>query len=106
MNTPQAQPMILDLIVIAKTLLLPCMMAAFGASLLLRALIYWTIKREEAFSIEFDKRVQKFLETDPHQESRSFFVTTKKLLEKTFYEMFIIRGIMLRRKSDYIMAPT
>ena len=50
------------------------------------------------------KRVNKFLDDEDHQNPQSFFVMTKRLLEKTFYEVFEVRGIMKRRKPDILLA--
>ncbi len=106
-STAQAvQPFVLQLIVFTKSFIMPTMFLVFGLSLVLRALIYYTVKREEHFAKEFEKRVNQYLEVDEVHESRSFFMTCKKLLEKTYYEMFEIRAMMKRRKADHIMEPS
>jgi hypothetical protein len=99
------QPFILSLIVFAKALIMPTMFIVFVLALALRGLIYYTVKREEHFAKEFEKRANALLEAEPHLESRSFFVLCKRLLEKTYYEMFEMRAIMKRRKIDHIMEP-
>jgi hypothetical protein len=90
----------------ATDLLFPIMTLSWVGLFLARGLVYFTVKRQEWFSIEFEKRVLNFLENQKDNESYSFYVVTKKLLEKTFYELFEIRGIMKRRKLDYIIAPS
>lgn len=103
--TTTVQPFILDLIVFAKAVIMPIMFAVFGIAILLRALIYYTIQREDTFAAEFEKRVNRFLAEDEHKGSRSFFLLSKTLLEKTYYEMFEVRSIMKRRRLDHIMGP-
>lgn len=98
-------PFVLDLIVFTKSLILPTMFFVFAGTIFLRALIYYTVKREESFAKEFEKRCNNFLNSDDHLGNRSFFVLCKKLLEKTYYEMFECRAINRRRKLDHIMEP-
>jgi hypothetical protein len=100
------QPFVLDLIVLTKSIIMPTMFFVFFVALTLRALIYYTVKREESFAKEFEKRVNQFLGKDEHRGSRSFFILCKKLLEKTYYEMFEMRTIMKRRKIDHVMEPS
>jgi hypothetical protein len=88
----------------ASDLLEPSMVSLFFGAVALRLLIYYTVKREEWFAREFDKRINRFMELDKGG-SYSFYVLTKRLLEQTFYELFEVRGIMKRRKLDYIMSP-
>lgn len=90
---------------IVSRLLLYAMMFGFVFAIVLRVLIVFTVRRGTWFAKEFDKRVSRFLENKEAGEDMSFFVTTKQLLEKTFYELFEIRSIMKRRKPDFIMAP-
>lgn len=105
-TTVAVQPFLLELINFGKGAIMPLMFATLFATLLGRLLIYYTVMREEAFTIEFEKRVHNFLEEAPKDSTRSFFVIAKKLLEKTFYEMFEVRGVMKRRKLDYVLAPS
>lgn len=100
------QPLFLQLIMLAKALILPIMLTMFTLALALRALIYYTVKRNETFAVEFEKRVNQFLDRDDHLGSRSFFVLVKKILEKTYYEMFEMRAIMKRRRLDHVMEPS
>ncbi len=85
---------------------LPYMMAfMFVLAVVVRILINFTVKRHEWFSIEFEKRVNEFVGSqDPGQvKDVSFYVLSKKFLEKTYYEMFELRDRMERRKPDRIM---
>lgn len=92
----------------AIELVLPTMILAFVLGLASRALIYYTVKRHDWFAQEFEKRVQKFIENeDPTQQgSFSFFVLTKRLLERTYYEAFEVRDRLQRRKNDRVMAKS
>lgn len=91
------------MVTFATDLLIPIMMLTFFAGIALRGLIYYTIKREEWFAKEFDRRVDHHLEVPNVKDHLSFFVTTKRLLEKTYYEMFEVRALMKRRKPDAVM---
>ena len=78
----------------------------FVIGLTARLLVYYTIRREEWFCREFEKRIHNFLVDEDNLKisGLSFFKTTKKYLEKTYYELFEIRSIMKRRKSDYVTS--
>lgn len=93
-------------LVFAIELLLPFMVLVFIIGLVTRALIYFTVRRHEWFSKEFEKRVNKFIETEVPGASKdvSFYVLVKKQLEKTFYESFELRERMKRRKADNLMS--
>ncbi len=103
--TVAVQPFLVELITLAKLVIMPIMFLVFFGALGLRALIYYTVKREDTFAKEFEKRVNRFLDADDHRAQHSFFVLCKKLLEKTYYEMFEVRGVMKRRNLDHVMAP-
>lgn len=97
--------MVLDvLITFGKELLLPFLTISFFGAIILRGLIYWTIKREYWFVTEFDRRLQRYLNHTPNR-SQSFSVILKLILEKTFYELFETRSVMRRRKTDHLMEP-
>ncbi len=98
------QGMVDALVVFATDLLLPLMVFSFMLALVARSLIYYTVSRHEWFTKEFEKRVNLFLETEDHKKEVSFFVTAKRILERTFYEIFEIRDIMKRRKPDILMS--
>lgn len=91
---------------IAKVLLLPTLLFIFVGGFALRILVYYTVKRNEWFAREFEKRMTKFIEADHPENKLSFYVTVKRLLERTYYELFEVRAIMRRRKIDYVMAPS
>lgn len=84
-------------------ILMPTMLFVFFLGLAVRLLINYTIKRHEWFAGEFEKRVNKYLEDTSPQTPASFFMVTKRLLERTYYEIFEVRGIMKRRKPDVLM---
>lgn len=80
--------------------------AVFAFAVLFRYLIYRTVHRHEWFAKEFEKRVNKFLEGEEPGQVRkvSFFVLSKKLLERTYFEIFEIRDRANRRRGDRIMS--
>ncbi|MCY4523729.1 MAG: hypothetical protein OXB84_03210 [Halobacteriovoraceae bacterium] len=98
------QAIIEFLVTFATDVLLPAMFVLFIMGIVLRALIFYTMKREDWFSKEFQKRVHGFIGKDDNKETCSFYVLSKKLLEKTFYELFVIRSIMKRRNPDILMS--
>ena len=99
-----SQGLIEGLVVFATDLLIPTMIVAFIFAAIFRILIFLNMKREQWFSYEFAKRVNAYIEKEHHNEQGSFFLTAKILLEKTFYELFIVRSIMMRRKADYVTS--
>ncbi len=89
--------------------LLPYFMAVvFCLAFFFRAIIYYTVRRHEWFSKEFEKRVNRFIDTEvPGKvENVSFYVLTKKTLERTYYELFEVRDRMKRRKPDSVMSSS
>jgi hypothetical protein len=68
-----------------------------------RSLIFHTVKRHEFFVKEFEKRVNISLESDK-AASPSFYLESKRLLEKTYYEIFEIRDRMKRRQYDKVAS--
>lgn len=93
-------------VVFATDLLMPAMTVFFVASITLRVLIYYTVKREDWFTKEFAKRVRKYQDARAENADQSFYVAVKRLLEITYYEVFEIRAIMKRRNPDAIMTLT
>ncbi|MBC98114.1 MAG: hypothetical protein CME63_10210 [Halobacteriovoraceae bacterium] len=91
------------LVVFASDFLMPVMVCTFAIGIIARVLIWWTIKREYWFSAEFEKRIQRYINSVEDTSDLSFFVITKKLLEITFYETFEVRSIMKRRNPDVVM---
>jgi len=84
------------------------MIAAFVLAISFRMLVYYTVKRHEWFSWEFEKRTGRFLKKeDAHKSTNaSFYTTTKRLLEMTFFEIFENREKMKRRKHDSVLSMT
>ncbi len=83
---------------------------AMGAIFILgvcaRILIWYTTRRHEWFAREFEKRVAKYVEQQkPGQAtSISFYVLSKRILERTFFEVFALRDRLKRRNGDKTMA--
>lgn len=65
----------------------------FAAAVFFRWAIYYTVRRHEWFAREFEKRAHKFLDSEVGRKSvdLSFYNLTKKVLEKTYYEVFAVR---------------
>ncbi|MDO9181190.1 MAG: hypothetical protein Q7U04_02220 [Bacteriovorax sp.] len=86
--------------------ILPYLMAGvFVIAVIIRSLIYYTVRRHEWFSKEFEKRVNTFVDSQNPGEVKdiSFYVLSKRFLEKTYYEIFELRDRMQRRQSDPVM---
>lgn len=93
------------LVVFATDMLIPTMGFVFVVGILMRGLIWWTVKREHWFAKEFDKRTRSFLDEEGHEEQfPSFYQNVKRLLEKTYYEIFEMRAIMKRRNPDLVAS--
>jgi hypothetical protein len=87
--------------------LLPVMLFTFIVAVTLRILVHYTVSREFWFSKEFYKRVHDYLDNkDDTIQGLSFFVAMKMNLEKTYYELFVVRAYMKRRNPDYVMDFT
>ncbi len=95
-----------DMLTMAVQILLPLMALTFVFGIAARWLIYFTVGRHEWFAREFEKRVNRFIEKEVPGEktNTSFYLMTKKLLEKTYYEVFEIRERMKRRRNDKILT--
>ncbi|MEE6249852.1 MAG: hypothetical protein VX583_05595 [Bdellovibrionota bacterium] len=99
------QSLVDGLVVFASDLLIPLLVFTFIVGATLRALIWWTIRREAWFSREFEKRVRKFLDVEVREAKfPSFYQNLKRLLEKTYYELFEMRAIMKRRNPDIVAS--
>ncbi|MGE0528805.1 MAG: hypothetical protein AB7P49_17200, partial [Bdellovibrionales bacterium] len=86
---------------------LPWVMAAvFIAGIFFRTIIWYTVKRHEWFAREFERRVARFMETEKpgHVQNVSFFVLSKRMLERTYYEAFALRDRLKRRRGDKVMS--
>lgn len=105
METSLQEPSLMDTLVIFATYwLIPTMIVMFFAAIVLRALVYYTVKRQEWFAKEFEKRVDNFIEQRNPSSNISFYMITKRLMEKTYYELFRVRYTMKRRKPDFLMT--
>jgi hypothetical protein len=93
------------LVNVSKAWHFPVMVSAFVFGVTLRLLVFYTVKRHEWFAREFEKRVGRFLEKESQgvNENHSFYVLTKRLLEKTFFEVFENREKYKRRRPDGVM---
>ncbi|MBX3039614.1 MAG: hypothetical protein KF789_02760 [Bdellovibrionaceae bacterium] len=71
-----------------------------------RAMIWYTVRRHEWFAREFEKRVNNYVETQQPQAGSnvSFYVLSKRMLEKTYYEAFALRDRLHRRRGDNVMS--
>ncbi len=89
----------------SNDLLMPLMVTVFFGAVVLRVLMHLTITREAWFAKAFQKRVYEYLRDKKKlgHKHTSFYVTTKLLLEKTYYELFVMRSILKRRNPDVIM---
>ncbi len=92
------------LVEFATDLLIPAMIVLFIVSIVFRIIIFFNISRGDWFAREFAKRIDSFVEINHRKHNISFFLAAKKLMEKTFYELFIVRSIMMRRKPDYVAS--
>lgn len=90
------------IVIIATDRLIPWMMILFVLAILIRSLIFFMITRELWFTNEFYKRVHRFVDNNKKVSNLSFYIMVKKIMEKTFYELFEVRAIMKRRKLDAI----
>ena len=98
------QTLIEWLVIFATDLLIPSMALAFILAIGFRIIIYFNISRGDWFAREFAKRLDNYVEGNHRREEISFFLASKRLMEKTFYELFIVRSIMMRRKPDYVAS--
>jgi hypothetical protein len=84
------------------------MLGVFAIGLFVRAMIWYTVKRHEWFARQFELRVSRFIENEkPGQTAGvSFYVLTKRLLERTYYETFAVRDRLKRRNGDRMMSAS
>lgn len=87
---------------------LPYIMAAvFVLGVFARFMVWYTVRRHEWFASEFERRVQRFIEGErpgSNPKGVSFYVLSKRLLERTYYEVFAVRDRLKRRRGDRVMA--
>lgn len=87
--------------------LLPVMLFAFFSAIVLRILVHYTVTRELWFAKEFYKRIHEYLDNKSEStQDLSFSVGMKRNLERTYYELFVVRAYMKRRNPDYVMDLT
>ncbi|MCB0390840.1 MAG: hypothetical protein KDD58_06110 [Bdellovibrionales bacterium] len=98
------QSMVNGLVFFATDILMPVMVFVFLVGVIFRFLNYFTLKRQEFFTKEFEKRIDNYLEEIEDQKEVSFFITAKKLLLITYYEIFEVSALLKRRKPDMIMS--
>jgi hypothetical protein len=99
------QSLIKFIMVHANTWLMPMMVMIFLTAVVLRLLVHYTASRELWFAKEFYRRVHSYLDKkDDYNHHESFYVIMKKHLEKTYYEIFVVRAYMKRRNPDYVMS--
>lgn len=99
---------ILKLVVeVSHTVLMPLMFGAWVLGILMRWLIYFTVRCEYRFITEFEKRVYKHLTHENLDEARQpFHVLAELLLQRTYYEHFELKRKYMRRRFDYISSFT
>jgi hypothetical protein len=80
--------------------------AVFIMGAFFRTMIWFTVRRHEWFAREFEKRVNHLVDTQKPGGVKdvSFYVLSKKMLEKTYYETFAVRDRLRRRRGDTIMG--
>ena len=86
---------------------LPYFMAAvFLIGSFFRLMMWYTVKRHEWFARQFELRVNRFIaaEIPGERNDASFYVLSKRLLERTFYETFAVRDRLKRRRGDGLMG--
>jgi hypothetical protein len=106
MEDTQHLTTILDqLVTVGRAVHMPFMLTVFVLGATFRYLIYFTVRRHEWFGREFERRTSEFLagEMDHKNHDASFYVITKKLLERTFYEEFEKRETVRRSKHDKLI---
>lgn len=93
------------MVVVGKAIHMPFMVSAFVIGAVMRLVIYFSVKRHAWFGREFEKRTSQFLtgEMNRKSDNASFYVVTKRLLEKTYYEVFDKRERERTKKPDRMM---
>ncbi len=105
METAVSDPTLMEsFLTFATAGLVPFMIVLFFVGAILKGLIYYTVRRQEWFSKEFEKRVDHFIEERNPDSKVSFYMIVKRMMEKTYYELFRVRYAMKRRKPDFIMT--
>ena len=102
------QAILHNVVVVGRAVHFPVMVGTFIIGVSLRYLVFHTVKRHEWFAREFERRVNGFMagEMDHKRENVSFYMVTKRLFEKTFYEVFENRNKQLAGKHDQLMLTS
>jgi hypothetical protein len=81
--------------------MMPLMIVVFFAAVFTRICLFYTIKKEKGFIDGVGVRAYRFLEEEDHpKESDNFHLTMKKVLDRTFEELFIQKKIRRARNFD------
>jgi hypothetical protein len=87
--------------------LMPIMCAVFLLGIFFRLVVYFTVKCEYGFSMEFEKRVHKYLaDRKQDHDAPSFHQIVKKILEVTFHEVYELKRKYRRRRFDHVTSVT
>lgn len=100
-----AQEIVDKIVYFTSEALYPVMFLTVGVTFVLKCLVIYTINRQAWFAREFEKRVIRFTDKVDSKQKLSFYMVAKRLLERTYYELFEVRGIMMRRKIDFVSSP-
>ncbi len=78
----------------------------FCGAAFLRWTIYYTVRRHEWFARQFEKNVFKFIDSAENKKLKdaSFYMLSKKVLEKSYYEAFAIRDRKTSDSVDHVMS--
>lgn len=85
-------------------LLIPTMMVVFVTTLVLRWLSYKTVTFHKKFSDSFENTVKNYLDQTNHHLEKSFYITVKGLLEKTYFLSFSRQSDELKRSPQKLMS--
>jgi hypothetical protein len=86
---------------------LPYLMAGvFLVGAFFRLMMWYTTRRHAWFAREFEKRVAAYMRQEQPGKSvkASFYVLSKRMLERTYYESFALRDRLKRRRGDAVMG--
>lgn len=86
---------------------LPFIMAGvFCVGSFFRIMMWYTVSRHAWFARQFEKRVANYMASEKpgKVERASFYVLSKRMLERTYYETFALRDRLKRRRGDGVMS--
>lgn len=81
--------------------MMPFMVLGFLFAIFARTIIFITVKCEWKFAVEFEHRVEKYLIDDKRNGNPEFHDITKKILDKTHYEFYVLKAKRRMRRFDY-----